>query len=244
MGAGIKVLFFRGIENVFILIIGILKSFSILDSGVKLTVMSIPNEHERTNSEVKQESYTDPNGNTHTRVTRTSEDNLAERDENNATRGLLLGIIVTSLLSVIVGGVWYFNQSNQVEVEDNTNTVPVLVPVPTESSPTTSPSPEAQTTIIERTKEVPVFVPVPEPQQQVTPPRQPDINITVPPQQPTVETTPSPTPPTPNPTQSPTSTSENEGGSSTNTVTPSPENDPSDGGSSTPGDTTTGGSGQ
>lgn len=183
--------------------------------------MSIPNEHESVNSEVKQESYTDPDGNTHTRRTRTTENNLAARDENNATRGLLLGIIVTSLLSVIVGGVWYFNQSNKVEVQENT--VPVLVPVPTDSSPPPTPSPEPQTTIIEKTKEVPVFVPVP--QQQVAPPsappRQPDINITVPPQQPAVETTPSPTPPTANPTQSPTSptnntsTSENEDGTST-----------------------------
>ncbi|TVP66125.1 MAG: hypothetical protein EA343_01895 [Nodularia sp. (in: Bacteria)] len=189
--------------------------------------MSIPNEREITNSEVKQESFTDPNGNTHTHRTRTAETNLAARDENNTIGGLLLGIIVTSLLSMIIGGVWYFNQSNKAAVENT---------VPSDSSPTTSPSSPPQTTIIEKTREVPVFVPVPQ-QQVITPstPRQPDINITVPPQQPAAEKTPSATEPTPNPTESQanptnnTSNSQNEGGRSTaGDVT----------------DTTTGGSGE
>jgi hypothetical protein len=241
--------------------------------------MSIPNEHESKNSEVKQESYTDTNGNTHTHLTRTTETlnnktanpnsyqngyvegrntehsyqqaDLAERDNNNASNGLLLGIIVTSLLGLIIGGVWYFNQSNKPAVD---NTVPVLVPVPT---PSASASPQPQTTIIERTREVPV--PVPVPQQQVVPPapRQPDINITVPPQQPAAEKAPSATQPTPKATQSPASntpTSQNEGGTSTNTVTPSTKNDtptttPPQGvdqsnGTSNSGSSTTGGSGQ
>ncbi|MHC5859076.1 hypothetical protein [Nostoc sp.] len=250
--------------------------------------MSIPNEHESKNSEIKQESYTDTNGNNHTHLTRTSETvnkstanpntyqngyvegrnnerrdqeaNLAERDNNNASSGLMLGIIVTSLLGLIVGGVWYFNQSNKATVD---NTVPVSVP---NSSPTPSASPQPQTRIIERTREVPVAVPVPVPvpQQQVIPPapRQPNINITIPPQQPAAEKAPSATQPTPKATQSPasnTSTLQNKGGTSTNTVTPSTENDASkttppqgvdqsngasNNGSSTAGDTTTGGSGQ
>ncbi|MEH1792490.1 MULTISPECIES: hypothetical protein [unclassified Nostoc] len=254
--------------------------------------MSIPNEREIKSSEVKQESYTDTNGNTHTHLTRSSETvnnstanpnsyqngyvegrnsertyqqaDLAERDEKNASGGLLLGIIVTSLLGLIIGGVWYFNQSNKAAVD---NTVPVLVPVPSNSSsptPSASASPQPQTTIIERTREVPVPVAVPVPQQQVVPPapRQPNINITIPPQQPAAEKAPSVIQPTPKATQSPTSntsTLQNEGGTSTNTVTPSTKNDASkttppqgadqsnstsNGGSSTTSDTTKSGSGQ
>jgi hypothetical protein len=248
--------------------------------------MSIPNEREIKNSEIKQESYTDTNGNTHTDLTRTTETarnstanpnsysngyiqgrnterkyqqaDLAERDNNNASRGLLLGIIVTSLVSLVVGGVWYFNQRNNAAVD---NTLPVVVPVPSNSSATPSASPEPQTTIIERTREVPV--PIPVPQQQVIPPsapRQPDINITIPPQQPAAEKVPSVTEPTPKATQSQsanTPTSQND--TSTNTVAPGTTSDnfkttppqgvdqpnsPSNSGSSTPGDATTGGSAQ
>ncbi|HYX14602.1 MAG TPA: hypothetical protein VE944_09565, partial [Nostoc sp.] len=105
--------------------------------------MSIPNEPESKNSEIKQESYTDVNGNTHTDLTRTTEtvknnaanpnsytngyvqgrntergnqQDLAERDNNNASGGLVLGIIITSLLSLVIGGVWYFNQQNNAAV--------------------------------------------------------------------------------------------------------------------------------
>ena len=239
--------------------------------------MSIPNEHESKNSEVKQESYTDTNGNTHTHLTRTTETlnnstanpnyyqngyvegrnterryqqaNLAERDNNNASSGLLLGIIVTSLLGLIIGGVWYFNQSNKATVD---NTTPVLVPVPTPSA-----SSQPQTTIIEKTREV--AVPVPVPQQQVAPPasRQPDINITVPLQQPAAEKAPPAIQPTPKATQSPASntpTSQNESGTSSKTVTPSTKNDTStttppqgvdqSNGTSNNGSSTTGDSGQ
>ncbi|MBE8991659.1 hypothetical protein [Nostoc sp. LEGE 12450] len=254
--------------------------------------MSIPNEREIKNSEIKQESYTDTNGNIHTDLTRTTETvknstanpnsytngyvqgrntersyqqaDLAERDNENASRGLLLGIIVTSLVGLIVGGVWYFNQRNDAAVD---TTVPVLVPVPSNSSPTPSASPQPQTKIIERIREVPV--PVPVPQQQVTPqsaPRQPDINITIPPQQSAAEKAPSVTQPAPKATQSPatsptsnTPTSQNEGGTSTNTVTPGTKGDTSkttppqgvdqsnstsNNGSSTANDATTGGSAQ
>ncbi|MEH2352343.1 hypothetical protein [Nostoc sp.] len=223
--------------------------------------MSIPNEPESKNSEVKQESYTDINGNTHTDFTRTSETvknnaanpnsytngyvrgrnversnqaDLAQRDENNASGGLLLGIIITSLLGLVIGGVWYFNQQNNAAVN---NAVPVVVPVPSKSSPTPSASPQPQTTIIERTREVPVpvAVPVPVPQQQVTPPsapRQPDINITIPPQQPAAEKAPSVTQPAPKATQSPatsptTNTPASQNDSSTNTVAPGTKSDTS-----------------
>ncbi|MDF5710900.1 MAG: hypothetical protein PUP90_25305 [Nostoc sp. S4] len=252
--------------------------------------MSIPNERQSQSSEVNQESYTDVNGNTHTHLTRTSKTvnntanpnsytngyvqgrnterryqqaDLAERDENNASRGLFLGIIVTAVLGLVIGGVWYYNQRNNTAVD---NTAPVLVPVPTsDSSPTPSASPQPQTTIIERTREVPV--PVPVPQQQVTPPslpRQPNINITIPPQQPAAQKAPSviqltpkaiPTPTT-NPTSN-TPTSQSKSDTSTNTLTPTTKSDTSkttpsqgvdeskstsDSGSSTAGDTTTDGS--
>lgn len=226
--------------------------------------MSIPNEPESENREIKQESYTDTNGDTHTHVTRTTETSnkntanpnsyqkgyvqgrntehsnqqadLAERDNNNANGGLLLGIIITSLVGLVVGGVWYFSQSNNAPVN---NIVPVVVPAPSKSSPIPSASPQPQTTIIERTREIPVAVPVPVPQQQVIPPsapRQPNINITIPPQQPAAEkapvTQPIPTTPkaAPTPTTSPTSNtpaSENKSDSSTNTVAPDAKSDPS-----------------
>ncbi|MCC5665949.1 hypothetical protein LC653_18995 [Nostoc sp. CHAB 5784] len=239
--------------------------------------MSIPNERESKNSEIKQESYTDTNGNIHTDLTRTTETvknstanpnsysngyvqgrnternyqqaDLAERDNNNASRGLLLGIIITSLLSLIVGGVWYFNQQNNAAVD---NTVPVAVPVPSNSSPTPSASPQTKTTIIERTREVPVPVAVPVPQQQVTPPsapRQPDINITIPPQQPAAEKAPSAIQPTPKATQSPTTNTVAPGTKSDTSKTTPPQgvdqsNSTSNSGSSTADDTTTGGSAQ
>ncbi|MBN3891059.1 MAG: hypothetical protein HWQ43_18545 [Nostoc sp. JL31] len=221
--------------------------------------MSIPNESESKNSEVKQESYTDINGNTHTDFTQTTETvknnaanpnsyrngyvqgqntersnqaDLAQRDENNASGGLLLGIIITSLLGLVIGGVWYFNQQNNAAVN---NAVPVVVPVPSKSSPTPSASPQPQTTIIERTREVAVPVPVPVPQQQVTPssaPRQPDINITIPPQQPAAEKAPSVTQPAPPSAQSPatsptTNTPASQNDSSTNTVAPATKSDTS-----------------
>ncbi|MBN4001445.1 hypothetical protein [Nostoc sp. LPT] len=224
--------------------------------------MSIPNEREIKNSELKQKSYTDINGNTHTDLTRTTETvknnaanpnsysngyvhgrnvernyqqaDLAQRDENNASGGLLLGIIITSLLGLVIGGVWYFNQQNNAAVN---NIVPVAVPVPSKSNPTPSASPQPQTKIIETTKEVPVpvAVPVPVPQQQVTPPsapRQPDINITIPPQQPAAEKAPSVTQPTPKATQSPatsptTNTPASQNDSSTNTVAPGTKSDTS-----------------
>ena len=233
-------------------------------------------ERESKNSEIKQESYTDINGNIHNDLTRTTETvknsaanpnsytngyvqgrnversyqqaDLAQRDENNASGGLLLGIIITSLLGLVIGGVWYFNQQNNAAVD---NTVPVVVPVPS-SSPTPSASPQTKTTIIERTREVPVPVAVPVPQQQVTPPsapRQPDINITIPPQQPAAEKAPSAIQPTPKATQSPTTNTVAPGTKSDTSKTTPPQgvdqsNSTSNSGSSTADDTSTGGSAQ
>ncbi|WP_413200318.1 hypothetical protein [Nostoc piscinale] len=164
--------------------------------------MTNSGDRETYNSETKQQSYTDNYGNTHTNVTRTSESvnnnvssysngyangreiernyqqaNLATRDNENASRGLLLGILLTSLAGLIVGAFWYFNQPRETVINE---TQPVVTPSP--SSELTAPQPQ-QTTIIEKTREVPIVVP----QQQVPQvniPAQPDINITVPSQQP------------------------------------------------------------
>lgn len=165
--------------------------------------MSNPNEPKSYSREVRQESYNDANGHTH--VTRTSEVNnvsnpnayrdgyvegrvtenhyqeevLAERDNENAGRGLLVGILLTSLAALTAGAIWYYNQRNDADV-------PTTIVVPN-SQPAPSPSPEAkrETTIIEKTRDVPV--PVVVPQQQAPAPQAPapqapapDINISVP----------------------------------------------------------------
>lgn len=168
--------------------------------------MSNPNEPK--SREVRQDSHTDANGHNHTHVTRTDgtvnnvpnpdahsagyvegrvdenryqEEVLAERDNENAGRGLLIGILLTSLAALTAGAIWYYNQRNNADV-------PSTIVIPN-SQPAPSPSPEAkqETTIIERTRDVPV--PVVVPQQQAPAPQAPapapaapapDINISVP----------------------------------------------------------------
>ncbi|MDZ4874399.1 MAG: hypothetical protein CLLPBCKN_003795 [Chroococcidiopsis cubana SAG 39.79] len=175
------------------------------------------------NREVRQESYQDANGNTHVNVTKTTESNdsyqhgyvhgrVAERstqerastirDNENAARGLLLGILLTTIAALSAGVIWYLNQSPQASTS---TPQPVLVPVPsdkpnTESS-TVDRSSEKQT-IIERIKEVPVPVlqpPASTPQQNenmTTPaPTQPETEAeTTQPQQNNSATTESQTP--------------------------------------------------
>lgn len=189
--------------------------------------MSNPNESKTHNHEVRQEFYNDTSGNTYTNVTRTSEtvnnntaqqktnsysdgyvrgrvsershqENLAQRDNNNAARGLLLGIILTSVAALAVGIAWYIHQSN----EASTPVAPtVIVPNPPDEKPTPEANkPPEKQTIIERTRDV--LVPVP--QQAPSPTPQQDINITVPnpaPQQPAAEKAPT-TQTTPPQTQS------------------------------------------
>ncbi|AFY42400.1 hypothetical protein [Nostoc sp. PCC 7107] len=205
--------------------------------------MTNSGDRETHNNETRQESYTDNYGNTHTNLTRTSETvnnnpnnvnsyrngyangreiernyqqaNLAARDNDNASRGLLLGILLTSLAGLIVGAFWYFNQPRETVVNE---TRPIVNPSPNNNLPTPQPQ---QTTIIERTREVPVVVP----QQQVPSvnvPSPPDINITVPPQQPVTSGTQT-TPPKDNPAP----------------VDNSPANKTSNTDSSTTGDTST-----
>jgi outer membrane biosynthesis protein TonB len=210
--------------------------------------MTNPNEN-KSYREVQQESYTDNSGNTHTNVTRTSEtvnnkvdpksyengyvngqtseriyqeETFTQRDNENANRGLLIGILLTALAGFLGGSVWYFNQRDQ--AVDNT-VAPVAVPGSVSSpSPTPTPTvtvtPQPQTTIIERTKEVPVektkevpvFIPVPQQKAAPAPTVKPNINITVPPQQPAAKQTAAPITPTP-------SSSSNSSSSSSSTTT-------------------------
>ncbi|MBD2439879.1 hypothetical protein [Nostoc sp. FACHB-110] len=169
--------------------------------------MTNSGDRETYNSETRQQSYTDNYGNTHTNVTRTSESvnnnvssyrngyangreiernyqqaNLAARDNENASRGLLLGILLTALAGLIVGAFWYFNQPRETVIEQ---TQPTFTPSPSSdlSTPTFTPQPQ-QTTIIERTREVPVVVPQQSAPSVTVPPSSPQINVTVPPQQP------------------------------------------------------------
>lgn len=165
--------------------------------------MSIPNNRDQ------QESYREIDKNPQNNLTRNTETlqssesyregyiqgqnlernyqqaNLAERDNNNASRGLLLGIILTSLVAAIVGLVWYFTQRDNAPAD---SVLPVLVPTPDNTAPsptpdTTAPSPQPQTTIIERIREVPIPVPV-------SPPTAPESSSPAP----QAPATPNPTP--------------------------------------------------
>jgi hypothetical protein len=172
--------------------------------------------HDESNSynrEVRQDSYTSADGNIHTNVTRTSETvennadkyedgyvsgriqerdyqrrNLAARDSNNAAGGLVLGVMLAALATLVGGAMWYLNQSKEAE---NATPTPIETPVTTDTneleSEVSQPPQNNTTTIIERTKEVavpvPVEVPVPQEQAPAPEPQQRDININVQPQE-------------------------------------------------------------
>lgn len=183
--------------------------------------MSNPNEPKNSGREVRQEAHNDVNG-THTHVTRTSEtvnnlpnpnvhqegyvegrvdenlrqgEVLAERDNENASRGLLIGILLTSLAALTAGAIWYFNQRNDVDP------VPTIVVPNSQPAPSPSPAAKQETTIIERTRDVPV--PVVVPQQQAPAPQAPapapdikiDNSVTQPPATPETPAAPAPTQP-------------------------------------------------
>lgn len=175
--------------------------------------MSNPNERNIHNQEMRQ--YNDANGNTYTSVSRTSEtvnnstddrgtnytdgyvhgrvsernhqeNVLAERDNNNAARGLIIGILLTSITALTVGAIWLFNQNNQAPTQVIS---PVIVPPDSKPSPQPQ-QPSQKETIIERTRDV--LVPVPQPQAP-SPASKQDIKITVPnstPQQAAAQKTP------------------------------------------------------
>ncbi|BAY10647.1 hypothetical protein [Calothrix sp. NIES-2098] len=238
--------------------------------------MNNPGDRENYRSENRQETYTDANGETRTHVQRTTETvnnttnsygsgyvhgrdserryqqaNLADRDNANAANGLLIGVILTSLVTLGVGAFWYFNQRNNATV-DNSSPVVVPVPVPNSASPSpaASQSPPSKTTIIERTREVPVVIPQPQAPASSAP-TQPNINITVPSQRPAAEKAPTTSPSTsPNTSSQQSSTSkssaqDNKSDSLTNTpFSGTDKSNTNSKGSSSSGDSNTGGSAQ
>jgi cytoskeletal protein RodZ len=151
----------------------------------------MPDQNKRINSE--RELDQDQNGNTHTRVTPNTEtvrNNLPDdyrdgythgriaqgrdRDRGKATRGLLLGLILTSVLGIAGGLLYYLSQKN-----NEPTTVPVTVPAPSPTA-TLSPSPTPERTIIERERTIqtsPTFVPIPQPPATTSPTPEPTINI-------------------------------------------------------------------
>lgn len=174
--------------------------------------MANPNDPQNYGREVRQETYNDTDG--HTSISKTTEtvngantyndgfangqvaeryqeDALASRDNENAGRGLLIGILLASLAALTAGAVWFANQNNDVNP-----VTPVVVPVPNRAEPSPVPETKTETTIIEKTRDVLVPVPQqqtsPAPQQPSTAPEQ-NVNITVPPvtsPSPATETTP------------------------------------------------------
>jgi hypothetical protein len=205
--------------------------------------MTNPNDYKSDNRELRQETYSDADGQLHTNITRTThvsnsiesipdsyrdgyvdgrvserdrEEGLVERDNNNAARGLLIGILLTSVVGLVLGTIFFLNQRNEAPT---TVTQPVPVPVPSAKN-TDGPQ---KTTIIEKTKEVPVErtkeVPVPVliPQQQSSPaPQTPNAEAspTSTPQQPATQSTPT------QPQSQETSTPDRGPQNDTNTVNP------------------------
>lgn len=140
------------------------------------------------------------------------------RENDTAARGLLLGIILTSLLGLGLAAVYYLNQRNEA-VEPAVT--PTTAPRAIEPSPAPTPirSTERETTIIERA------IPVPQPSAEERPATPTNIDITVPtpPSQPTPAATPT-TPPNINITvpnsvnqEAPTPAEPRSGGTDTNT---------------------------
>lgn len=132
--------------------------------------MTHPNSSNNYDKEVHQESYTDGNGNIYqtkqTTETINSNSNpdayrhgyihgqaaersqrrrIVQRDEDNTSRGLLLGSLLATIAILAGGFLWYINQRDN----DVTPVTPIIVPnanKPQESpSPSPSPTPQSQT---------------------------------------------------------------------------------------------------
>ncbi|MBD2040665.1 hypothetical protein [Microcoleus sp. FACHB-672] len=186
-----------------------------------------PNDPNNYSREVQREVHTDPVTHTQNTTTRTTEtvngvnpakkaayhdgyvhgrvvenSQQAEvqrvRENDTAARGLLLGIILTSLIGLALGAVYYLNQRNEAP---NPAVAPTTAPRAIEPSPAEAPirSTERETTIIERAIPVPqpaapqpssptnIDITVPNPSSQPAPAETkpapitpPNINITVP----------------------------------------------------------------
>lgn len=107
------------------------------------------------------------------------------RDNDNAARGLMLGIGLTSLVGLAVGAVYFLNQREEAPAPQ---VIPQVITVPKANDPSPAPSQsrtiEKQKTIIEKIVPVPQPSPV-QPVQKAVPAPQPpspapNINITVP----------------------------------------------------------------
>jgi len=235
-----------------------------------------PNEENSSSREINQEIHTDAtNGHVSTTRTTTSvpsttakaskeaahnqgyvQGQMAEnnrqvgtqevRDNENAGRGLLLGILLASLAGLVLGSVYYLNRG-----EEAPTPAPVIV-VPKANQPSAAPAPtrtiEREKTIIEK------IVPVqPSPVQKATPAPQPspaqkaapapNINITVPNSQqkdaPAQQAAPSPSSPSnninitvPNSQKEPASTPATPAPQSSATPSPTPDDGASGAGAS------------
>lgn len=94
------------------------------------------------------------------------EANQQVRDNDNAGRGLLVGLILAGTAAIVGGALYLLNQSNQTPAPVNSTIV-----VPRAASPSVSPSPEVRERVIERDR----IVPVPQ-----APAQAPRVNITIP----------------------------------------------------------------
>ncbi len=95
------------------------------------------------------------------------EANQQVRDNDNAGRGLLVGLILAGTAALVGGGLYLLNQSNQTPAPVNST---IVVPGGA-ASPKASPSPEVRERVIERDR----IVPVPQ-----APTEAPKVNITLP----------------------------------------------------------------
>lgn len=177
------------------------------------------------------------------------------RDNENAGRGLLLGLLLASMAGLVLGSVYYLNRGEEAPTPTS---APVIV-VPKANQPSATPAPtrtiEKETTIIQKIVPVPVQ---PSPVQKATPAPQaspaqkatsapqpspaPNINITIPNSQ--QQAAPSPSSPSnntnttvPNSQRQPASTPPTP--SPESSATPSPTQDEGAPGAGTSGETNT-----
>ena len=137
------------------------------------------------------------------------EANQQVRDNDNAGRGLLIGLILAGTAAIVGGALYLLNQSNQTPAPVNRT---IVVPGAA-ASPSVSPSPEVRERVIERDRIVPV-------------PQAPSVNITIPqPSAPATQVAPAAQPSS----QPTTPKSSAQPSSSPNSTTNGSENSPSSG---------------
>lgn len=156
------------------------------------------------------------------------EANQQIRDNDNAGRGLLVGIILAGTAALVGGALYLLNQSNNTPAPVNST---IVVPGGA-ASPKASPSPEVRERIIERDR----IVPVPQ-----APTEAPKVNITLPQSPAPVQQAPTTQAPAKSSSQPTTPNSSAQPNSSTNPTNSGSENSPSSGSTTAPKGT---GSGQ